>query len=238
MITSGYGSFGGITNVYFPVQTKQYIKIVQVGSSDTYWWTIVDLNVLYESTASIPLDRSGWILSGSGIHFSDAIDNKSGTCWTTNAIQANGQYLEINMGSPKTFSSLRMDAYGNYWDYPRAYEVYVSNDGTNWGSAIATGTGRFGITDVSFTEQTKQYIKILQTGSHPGNWWTIEELNVYTDTGVAPTPPPTALAKTGWTLSGTDSNFSNAIDNDSSTYWTTNASTSKWSVCNSQYGLS
>ena len=203
-IATGTGRYG-ITDVYFTEQTKQYIKIIQTESSGNYW-SIEELNVYADTGVALPtptpaptsLARTGWTLSGNGINFSSAIDNDSGTFWTTNAVQENGQYLILNMGSVNTFTSIRMDASTRATNFPRAYEIYVSNDGTTWGSAIATGSSRSRITDVFFTSQTKQYIKIVQTVNETyygwsNCWWSIGEMNVYFD-NIAPTTQNTVFA--------------------------------------------
>jgi hypothetical protein len=56
----------------------------------------------------------------------------------------------------------------------------------NWGGVIATGPGSSGITTITFTAQAARYIRILQTGSAPGTFWSIHEFNVF---GTAPTAP-------------------------------------------------
>jgi hypothetical protein len=71
-------------------------------------------------------------------------------------------------------------------DYPRGYQVYVSNDGVNWGNSIATGAGSSGITTITFATQAARYIRIIQTGSAPGTFWSIDEFNVF---GTAPLAP-------------------------------------------------
>ena len=82
------------------------------------------------------------------------------------------------MQTAKTFKQLTLDAAGNATDYPRGYQVFVSNDGTSWGSAIATGTPTAALVTITFASQTARYIKVVQTGS-AGNWWSLAEFNAY-----------------------------------------------------------
>ncbi len=82
------------------------------------------------------------------------------------------------MGTTQTFSKLVLDAGSSTNDYPRGYAVYVSNDGQNWGSAIANSSGSSAVTTITFPTQSARYIKIVQTGS-TGWWWSIAEFNVY-----------------------------------------------------------
>ena len=65
-------------------------------------------------------------------------------------------------------------------DHPRGYEVYVSSDGEVWSGPVANGAGQSPTTDVTFIAQTARYIRIVQTGSDPGYWWSIHEVNVQT----------------------------------------------------------
>jgi beta-glucosidase len=81
------------------------------------------------------------------------------------------------MLAAQSFCTLTLDAAGSTGDYPRGYQVFVSNDGTNWGAAIATGSGSTQLVTITFAAQTARYIKVVQTGS-AGNWWSIAELNV------------------------------------------------------------
>jgi len=91
---------------------------------------------------------------------------------------APGQYVVVDMQAAKTFRRIVMDSTGSNNDYARGYEVYVSNDGVNWGSAIASGTGTGPVLTIDFAAQTARYIKIVQTGS-ASYWWSAYELNVY-----------------------------------------------------------
>src|SRR5258708_4159184 len=117
------------------------------------------------------LDRTGWIGSGTGRGFANALDGNLGTRWETGAYQTDGQYFQVDMLSAKAFNQIRLDATGFSNDYPRAYAVYVSNDGSTWGNAIAAGSGAATITDISFASTNARYIKVVQTGSSTTNWW-------------------------------------------------------------------
>ena len=81
------------------------------------------------------------------------------------------------MKTPQTFSQITMVSGG---DYARNWQVYVSSDGTNWGTPVATGTATASPVTVSFPSTTARYIQIRQTTS-PGttSWWSIYDLNVY-----------------------------------------------------------
>ena len=146
--------------------------------------TTITLNANKSITANTilpPLPRTGWVASASSANGSpaNAIDGNIGTRWSTGVSQANGQWFQVDMGSVRTFNRIVMDAGSSTGDYPRGYQVYVSNDGSNWGSLVATGVGSSAVTTVTFAMQTARYIRVNQTGSVSGIWWSIHEFNVY-----------------------------------------------------------
>jgi len=134
------------------------------------------------STSQGALDRSGWTATASSNGNADqpfkALDGDYSTRWSTGIAQAAGQYFQVDMKSPKTFSKIALDSTGDDNDYPRTYQVYVSNDGATWGNPIASGNGS-GLTNITFSAQSSQYIKVVQTGSDPKSWWSIREVYVY-----------------------------------------------------------
>jgi hypothetical protein len=85
----------------------------------------------------------------------------------------------------QTFSRIALDSGIALGDYPRGYEIYVSNDSVSWGNPVAVGNGYGPVASITFTPITARFIRIYQTGdtSQMGdnslNWWGISELNVY-----------------------------------------------------------
>ncbi len=90
------------------------------------------------------LSRTGWVASASATGGGDVpanmLDGNTGTRWSTGTPMVNGQTFTLDLGSAKSFSKLMMDSAGSTGDYAHGYQVFVSTDGTNFGSAIATGT--------------------------------------------------------------------------------------------------
>jgi hypothetical protein len=148
------------------------------------------------------LNRGGWIVSASdsasGNPPGNAIDGDISTRWGTGTGQTNGMWFQVDMGSgtPPTFNQIVLNAGGATGDYPRGYQVNVSSNGTNWGSAVATGAGSSAVTTITFAGQTARYIRITQTGSISGIWWSIAEFNV---NGTGAPPPPTGAVATAGT---------------------------------------
>lgn len=127
------------------------------------------------------LDRTGWTaesVPASGDVAANLLDGSMDTRWSAGTAMVPGQYLVVDMKSPRVFNKIVMDSTGSNDDYARGYEVYVSSDGTSWGNSVASGTGNGPVITASFPEQTARYIKVVQTGT-ASNWWSIRELNVH-----------------------------------------------------------
>ncbi|MCD1261171.1 discoidin domain-containing protein [Paenibacillus athensensis] len=131
------------------------------------------------------LSRTGWTATSnptSGDAPANLLDNNMSTRWSTGATMTNGQYFVVDMKSAQSFNRVVMDSTNAANDYARGYQVFVSNDGTNWGSAVASGTGSTAVITVDFAAQSARYIKVVQTGT-ASSWWSINEFNVYSNGG-------------------------------------------------------
>ena len=138
---------------------------------------------LVNAPVSYELDRTNWSLSAS-TNVSDvynAIDDDAESRWTTyRQVQQNGQTFTIDFNQTQSFDRIVLDSEDSANDQPRGYSVHVSNDGSNWGSAIASGEGDSGgVTTINFADQNARFIRITQTGSATRNWWSIHEASVF-----------------------------------------------------------
>ncbi|TCC93139.1 discoidin domain-containing protein [Pedobacter hiemivivus] len=108
-----------------------------------------------------------------------AIDNDPATRWETRVSQASGQFFILDMNAANTVSKIVLDVAASKNDSPKGYEVYMSNDGTNWGTVLASGAGAQNETVIIFNKKTAgRYIKVIQTGA-TGNYWSIHEFRVF-----------------------------------------------------------
>lgn len=106
------------------------------------------------------------------------------------------------------------------------YEVYVSADGTNWGTAVATGTfpNTTAEQTVTFAGKTGRYVRLRALSEVNANPWTsVAELNV----GVAATAPG-RIAQSGMSVRSYDSaddatggQAVNVLDGNTTTMWHT-----------------
>ena len=174
-MTSGTGSAALLT-INFPAHTARYIKINQTATNTTTW-SIQEMTVSGQA-----LSPKGWLPSATSSSSTDvlanALDGVATTRWSTAVAQANGQTFQVDMTSPQTFNQLTLDAGTSTGNFPRGYAVSVSNDGTNWGTPVATGTGSSQLVTINFRTQTARFFKIVQTGTAT-NVWSIHELNVW-----------------------------------------------------------
>jgi hypothetical protein len=128
-------------------------------------------------TLGVPLDSSGWAASASDHSEAAglALDDDADTRWSCEAVRA---WFAVDMQQAQTFSRVVLEAAGSRADYPRAYEVYVSQDGRDWGEPVARGKGADTVTVISFPEHTARYVKVIRTdaGKHP---WSVHRFRVY-----------------------------------------------------------
>ncbi|MBN2137188.1 MAG: discoidin domain-containing protein [Sedimentisphaerales bacterium] len=109
----------------------------------------------------------------------NAIDGRNSTRWDTGTPQVGGEWFIIDLGVENTVKSFTLDTSGSAGDYPRGYEVYVSFDGGSWGKPVLSGEGTKPVTQIEFPRPVRtRFIKILQTGSVNGLFWSIHELKV------------------------------------------------------------
>ncbi|BCE01093.1 discoidin domain-containing protein [Marinicellulosiphila megalodicopiae] len=147
-----------------------------------------------------PIDHSAWLLDASSntADLALLIDGDISSRWTSKQYQTPGQWISIDLQDVYVVSTIELDMGTSVDDFPQSYEVYVSYDGANWGTAIATGVGS-AVTVIEFDQVNTQYIKIVQTGTSSTKWLSIHEINIsganaldstdtQTDTTVDPEP--------------------------------------------------
>jgi len=130
------------------------------------------------SASPAPMDTNNWRDVPR-----QAIDRTITTRWSTGRPQSSGQWLQVDMRARKAFNQVVLDAGHSTGDYPRRYQIYVSNDGHTWGKPVAAGSPRTQATSAIFATQFARYIRVVNTGS-AANWWSVAEFAV----ALAPKP--------------------------------------------------
>jgi hypothetical protein len=129
------------------------------------------------------MERVGWKATASATSanategLAGALDGDLGTRWTSGAGQAPGMWFQLDMGYPRSFDQITLDASGSGSDFPKGYKLYASNDPATPGTAIATGVGE-SVTTIKLSETKRaQFIRVECTESN-GSFFSIHEINV------------------------------------------------------------
>ena len=241
-VASGNGNGRGTVIDFAALQT-QFVRIVQTGSDNRSWWSIHEIHVSGADTPiptptptptltpnpeepSIPTDalnRDDWTVSASdsrtGQGPSNSVDGSVDTRWSTGTIQVPGMSFDIDFGESLSFDGIVLDAGLSGTDYPRGYDVLVSNNGIDFSSSIASGSGNGRSTVINFTAVQAQFVRIVQTGSDNRSWWSIHEIHV---SGVGES---TALDRDEWTATASSTagreSTNDAFDADINSRWST-----------------
>ncbi len=139
-------------------------------------WTIEELRDVLPQAIT---NRTDWKVTAShnDKEAFKAIDGKSETRYTTGKEQVPGMWFQIEFPAPTVVSGLLLDAASSNRDYPRAFKVDVSDDGTHWKS-VATGHGNSRKTEIYFPTTTTKFVKITQTSRAKGLFWSMYEMQV------------------------------------------------------------
>ncbi len=167
-------SFGNSASFISPEEVARF----RAATKDrTQPWTYAELRAALPQ----PLDRKTWKLTASHKSgaLSQAIDGNSNTRYDTGTPQIPGMWVRIELPKPTAISGVSLENAKSPDDYPRGYTVEVSEDGNTWGQPIATGKGTGVQTDIALPPVTTKFIRITQTGSVGGLFWSIHEMQIF-----------------------------------------------------------
>ena len=108
----------------------------------------------------------------------NAVDADASTRYSTDTGQAPGQYLQVDFGKQIPARQVVFDTGASTGDYPRGYTVEVSQDGTNWTTTVAAGTGTGQFTTVALNGAPIRSIRLTLTASS-GSWWSVADVRAY-----------------------------------------------------------
>lgn len=183
-VASGTGSASIIVD-FEEALTAQFVKVVQTGSAGS-WWAVDEFGVYTDTEKS--LDRKTWTATASpaGDSTANLLDDKPSTRWSSGTTMVPGQSIVIDMKAEQWFNKIVVDSRGSNNDYSRSYEIYISDDGAEWGTALVAGTANGPLIVSDFADQTARYLKLVQTATN-SSWWSVHEITVYRD-GTVPVP--------------------------------------------------
>ncbi|MEJ3404772.1 discoidin domain-containing protein [Rathayibacter sp. YIM 133350] len=157
------------------VGTKSFAYTLPGGSLATFTWPASA--ALVDDLAPISLLGATATATSATTDAGLAIDADASTRWSSGQAQTAGQNLTVDLGAPKTFRRVAIDAGGNLGDYARSWELATSTDGVTW-TVAASGAGSGQLTNVDLPATTARYLRISSTGS-AGNWWSIADVRLY-----------------------------------------------------------
>jgi glucosylceramidase len=106
------------------------------------------------------------------------VDDDATTRWSTGAAQAPGQYVQVDLGHRRRIARVVLDTGAGTGDFPRAYALHVSDDGTTWGDPIVTGSGAGQLTAIDFAPRKARHLRVVATVA-ADSWWSIADLRVH-----------------------------------------------------------
>ncbi|MDR1763095.1 MAG: discoidin domain-containing protein [Dysgonamonadaceae bacterium] len=140
------------------------------------WLNNLEFSASVSPNAGAFLPRTGWIAtaSTSNADAQNSLDGNADTRWSTlSERQKPGQWFQVDMLEPQTFTGVYLDPGTSNVYLPVSFKVLISDNGSDW-TQIALGSN----TAIStFSKQTARYIRIEQTGSG-SNAWRITEFYV------------------------------------------------------------
>lgn len=162
----------------------RFIKIVQKGTSGGFWSiNEIRINGLPDLNGKEPLDRAKWKVSssraGGDSGPENAIDGDLSKRWGTGGAMQPNDWFAVDLGEEKTVHAVIMNAAGSGNDYPRECQVYTSMDGENWYGPVGACKGDGAVTKVTLLPTKARHVKIVQTGSHETNWWSMYDLQIH-----------------------------------------------------------
>ncbi len=215
-LATGDSFTGALTRVAGENVGTYAIQQGTLALTSNYILTYVGANL----TIAVPvISRTGWSVvyvdsqetvgeNGAAVN---AIDGNSASKWVTQWYPSSAPLpheIQINLGASYNLTAFqylaRQDGCANGWI--KDYEFYVSTNGVNWGTPVASGTFNYGnlstscpgagvpgVMEIAFAPTTGQYIRLRALSEIRENPWTaVAELNVLGTVDTSNPPPSLA----------------------------------------------
>jgi hypothetical protein len=94
--------------------------------------------------------------------------------WTSGQPQASGQWITVDMGRPRTFNQISVDAGDWPQDSPEGLVIRISDDGHAWRDVgWVGGVARCHV--LRLPHLTARFVQVMLTHPRPGQWWSVTE---------------------------------------------------------------
>jgi mono/diheme cytochrome c family protein/glucose/arabinose dehydrogenase len=173
--------------------TAADVARVRAATANHPWpWTLMELR---EITPQNLTNRSEWKLTASQNPGSldAARDGNINTAYDSRQTQAPGQWVQIELPGRTELAGLETDTGTSQGDYPRGYQVQLSDDGINWGKPVAEGNSSAVKNQILFPPANARFIRITLTAADPEASWAIAELQVLAPPPRSPHPRPAMI---------------------------------------------
>ncbi|MFD0331808.1 discoidin domain-containing protein [Streptacidiphilus monticola] len=122
-----------------------------------------------------PTTASSYQATGNGAPFpaSNATDGDWSTRWASD--WSDPQWIQVDLGRTTSITHVQLG-----WEsaYAKAYQLQVSDDGTNWTTVHSTTTGSGGVEDFDVSA-TGRYVRLNLTARGTGYGYSLYEFGVY-----------------------------------------------------------
>ncbi len=141
-------------------------------------WTLAELHE-YDPTLSNQKQWKAKASHNSG-NVRNAFNGNLSNRWDTGKPQEPGMWFQLELPEPRKIQGIHLNTTGSNRDMPVGYEVRVSLDGKKWSEIIKKGLGGSKlITEIDFKPVKAKFLKITQTGTKPGLFWSIHDMKVF-----------------------------------------------------------
>jgi hypothetical protein len=112
-------------------------------------------------------------------------DRNESTRWSSNTLQLPGMYYGVDLGAIYTLTRIIWDDSPASGDLPRGLDVEISQDGTNYTTVLSLTAAQVasmtnaGVLTIPLNSVTTRYLKMVDTGSAPGNYLSLYELYLF-----------------------------------------------------------
>jgi mono/diheme cytochrome c family protein len=166
-------SFGNKSSTLTKEEVAKVRKDIAARSTP---WTVEELRAFGPPTVA---NRAQWKLNAShnAASVAKAVDGLLETRYDTRTPQVPGMWVEVDLPQITEVNGVRLEHGSSGGDYPRGYLVQASQDGSNW-KDVSTGQGKTGVMEIRFDSIKAKHIRITQTESAKGSYWSIHELEL------------------------------------------------------------
>ncbi|MFC7337861.1 discoidin domain-containing protein [Haloferula chungangensis] len=138
-------------------------------------WTVEELAELEPEELAF---NKNWKLSASHNEkeLKLAFDGDDRSRYTTGKRMSPGMWVQIEFPKTTRISGITLDTTQSKGDFPRGYQIQISDNGKTWSDPIAEGAGSADL-EISFVPVEARFLRITQTGNDR-LYWSIHEMTL------------------------------------------------------------